>query len=205
MFVINRQWTKNMHQYTDACVYTRTHIYKTHTHLPVQIYPPAVRFSSPLWSLFMSPCVPPSKLLFLLRSPSVAFHAFLPPACVSIPLLFPHLSSESVIIYFITSLWTKWNVALPSSATFFSSSPVASGVFLPARNLTVTPTTGFFVTFPSKLNIYVVSWVKISCRSFEVFRVCGPRCFWLRRLKIVAWMDYNRMSSEKSVMHSGYF
>lgn len=55
----------------------------THSYLLVQISPPAVHFSLALWSLFMSPSVPPPDPLFLLHSPSVTFHAFLLPFLIS--------------------------------------------------------------------------------------------------------------------------
>lgn len=107
--------------------HTLTHTVIEHTHLPVQISPPAVHFSLALWSLFMSLC--PSLQTPI--SPSVTFHAFLLPflisSCVSDSLSLSTLGSESVIKYFIMALWTKWNVALPSSCTFsLSSAPVAS-------------------------------------------------------------------------------
>lgn len=102
------------------CMLVHTYTHSPNTHLPVQISPPAVHFSLALWSLFMSPRVPPSKPLFLLRSPSVPFHTFLPPFLVSACVFdFSSLSTDSVIKYFIMTLWTKWNVAFPPSCTFF--------------------------------------------------------------------------------------
>lgn len=137
MFVLSKQVNKQ--QYTDTC--TQNH--KTRTHLPVQISPPAVHFSLALWSLFMSPPVPPSKPLSSC-SPSATFHASILTfniAASNISLCDNTLFLQYVITYFIMSLWTKWNIALLSFGTF-SSSPVASQklVYLlsSACNLTVT-------------------------------------------------------------------
>lgn len=66
-----------------VCTRTHTHTLSSNTHTPVQISPPAVHFSLALWSLFMSPHVPPFKPLFPLHSPSVSFHEFLPPFLIS--------------------------------------------------------------------------------------------------------------------------
>lgn len=97
-----------------ALVYRRMCI-STHTHTPpVQNAPPAVHFSLALWSLFISPCVPPSKPLFLLHSPFCyisCVSASLPHLCLCVWFSFSS-HTELVIEYFIMSLWTKWNVAL---------------------------------------------------------------------------------------------
>lgn len=115
------------------CVCTRLLNTHTHTHFPVQISPPAVHFSLALWSLFVSLC--PSlqtPIFFFLLSSSVTFHVFLLsflflPVSDS-PFSFHSQCSESVIKYFIMSLWTKWNLVLSSSCTyfFFLPTPVAS-------------------------------------------------------------------------------
>lgn len=117
------------------CVCTRLLNTHTHTHFPVQISPPAVHFSLALWSLFVSLC-PSLQTPILFFFPSLLFcyiscvSAFLPlSACVSdSPFSFHSQCSESVIKYFIMSLWTKWNLVLSSSCTyfFFLPTPVAS-------------------------------------------------------------------------------
>lgn len=119
------------------------------THSSMQISPPAVHFSLPLWSLFMSVCVPPSKLRFLLRSPSVTFHAFLSPFLIS-ACVFDSPSRSTLCV-----LWGGYQIfhhvtvnkvkrSTPFFSHLFSSAPVASqrfGFYLlsPACNLTVTP------------------------------------------------------------------
>lgn len=108
-----------------------------------------------LLQLFISPChfeacsCLPVSHLFLLRPPLVLhFQRFCLPSSflpVSGSSSLSTLCSESVIKYFIMSLWTKWNVALPSSCTFFFLPLLLlhhSGWFYllsPACNLTVTP------------------------------------------------------------------
>lgn len=137
-----------------------------------------------LLQLFISPChfeacscLLVSHLLnslFLLRPPCVTFHAFLPSFLISARVWFPFsfhsLCSESVIKYFIMSLWTKWNVALPSSCTFFPLLLLHhSGWFYllsPACNLTVTPNS-FYNCF--SLLHFQVDWTPVvfcKCSSY---------------------------------------
>lgn len=160
----NRQLNRNMHQCTDV----HTHRVTKHSHLPVQISPPAVHFSLALWSLFMSPCVPPSKPLFLLSLPFCYIscisaslpHFFL---CVWFPpFLFPHSVFRVSYQIFHHVTVNKVKCSTPIFLHFFFSPSLLllhhSGLVFyllsPARNLTVTPNpffTSVFLCYISEL------------------------------------------------------
>lgn len=102
---------------------------------------------------------------FILFFPSLLFcyiscvSAFLPlSACVSdSPFSFHSQCSESVIKYFIMSLWTKWNLVLSSSCTyfFFLPTPVAS------QRLVLPPVSG------------MQPWCNTKCFSVLNLQVSG--------------------------------
>lgn len=126
----------------------------THTHPSLQT-PPCADFSSScsfllgtLKPVHISGCpslqtsISPSLPFCYISCISASLPHFV--LCLWVPFSLHTLCSESVIKYFIMSLWTKWNVALPSSSSsssctffffFYSSAPVASQsgfFFLPA-------------------------------------------------------------------------
>lgn len=145
------------------CVCTRllnTHIHTSRCRFLLQL------FISP-WHFEAYSClsVPPSKPPFYLFFPSLLFcyiscvSAFLPlSACVSdSPFSFHSQCSESVIKYFIMSLWTKWNLVLSSSCTyfFFLPTPVAS------QRLVLPPVSG------------MQPWCNTKCFSVLNLQVSG--------------------------------
>lgn len=154
-----------MQQYTFGCVYTHT----------LNTHPSLCRF---LLQLFISPCHFEACSCLPVSHPPNSYFSFAPlllhfmrlclPSSflpVSDSRLFPlsvFVCSESVIKYFIMSLWTKWNVALPSSCTFFPLLLLHhSSWFLPPVscmqphcNTKLFLQLFFFVTFPSRLNTW---------------------------------------------------
>lgn len=130
--VCYKQATKQEYASGSRCMCIRTHTrtFAKHTHLPVQISPPAVHFSLPLWSLFMSPHVPPSKPLF---SPPLPFcyisciSAFLLHFCLCVwfPFSFHTVLRVSYHIFHHVTV-NKVKCSTPFFLHLFSSAPVAS-------------------------------------------------------------------------------
>lgn len=181
-----RHINRNMHQYTDARGYTGTRAH-THTLTHTSLYRVLLQLFISPWHFeacsYLSVSLPPNPYFSFAPLLLHFMHFCLPSSFLPLISLLSPLCAQSVIKYFIMSLWTKWNVALPSSCTFFFLLPCSCCITGPCF-LNILPAVWmqprcnskpflqvcFFVTFPSWLNICGDFWVQISHDSLGLFK-----------------------------------